>query len=211
MPACRSARCNVMGMATIGDDFAQPNPEPPIEVRRSARRQRSVAAFWEGGKVVVAIPAHFSAAQEREWVAKMVAKLQAKKLSGANKRRRKSTDMDLELRAMNLSQRYLRGRAVPESVRWVTNQNSRWGSATPAERTIRLSDKLIGMPEWVVDYVLLHELTHLLVASHGPRFWAEMAGYADLERAKAFLDGVSYATSRGLPAGTGSAEDSPED
>ena len=44
---------------------------------------------------------------------------------------------------------------MPTSVRWVSNQNSRWGSATPAEGTIRLSDKLRPMPQWVIDYVLL--------------------------------------------------------
>ena len=46
-------------------------------------------------------------------------------------------------------------------MRWVSNQSGRWGSCTPAEGTIRLSDKLQGMPVWVVDYVLLHELAHL--------------------------------------------------
>ena len=60
---------------------------------------------------------------------------------------------------------------VPASVRWVTNQGSRWGSCTPADRTIRLSTRLQGMPSWVVDYVLVHELAHLLEAGHGPAFW----------------------------------------
>ena len=94
------------------------------------------------------------------------------------------------------------GRARPASVRWVGNQVSRWGSATPAHGSIRLSDKLKGMPEWVVDYVLLHELAHLLEASHNARFWALLAVYPDLARAKAFLQGVAFAGSRGL-ASTG--------
>ncbi|MDN5670221.1 MAG: M48 family metallopeptidase, partial [Renibacterium salmoninarum] len=88
--------------------------------------------------------------------------------------------------------------AVPESVRWVGNQNSRWGSATPAEKSIRLSDKLQGMPEWVVDYVLLHELAHLVVAGHGPQFWALLTAYPKTEEAKAFLAGVSFALGRGM-------------
>lgn len=169
----------------------------PVVVRRSARRRRTVAAFWEEGTAVVAIPAHFSAAQEREWVAKMLLKLQAKG-QGLPSKRRGRTDADLMARAGHLSARYLGGRAEPDTVRWVRNQNSRWGSATPADRSIRLSDKLQGMPEWVVDYVLLHELAHLLVASHSAAFWAHLAAYPDLERAKAFLEGVSYASSRGL-------------
>ena len=174
----------------------------PVEVRRSARRRRTVAAFWENGTAVVAIPAHFSGAQEREWVHRMLEKLRLQGSRGlkAAGKRRAGSDTELAAHAAALSAQYLRGRAVPTSVRWVTNQNSRWGSATPSEGTIRLSHKLQPMPQWVIDYVLLHELAHLLVAAHNAAFWRLLAAYPETERAKAFLEGVSFATSRGLPA-----------
>ena len=57
---------------------------------------------------------------------------------------------------------------------WVSNQGSRWGSCTPARGTIRVSDRVQGVPDWVLDYVLLHELAHLLVVGHRPDFWALM-------------------------------------
>ena len=63
-------------------------------------------------------------------------------------------DGELAERAERLSDQYFDGRASPASVRWVTNQNTRWGSCTPAEGSIRLSHRLQGMPEYVVDYVL---------------------------------------------------------
>ena len=171
----------------------------PVEVRRSARRTRTVAAFWENGTAVVAIPARFTAAQEREWVHRMLAKLhkQGERPAAAG-RRRPATDEALAAHAGQLSAKYFDGRAMPTSVRWVSNQNSRWGSATPAEGTIRLSDKLRSMPQWVIDYVLLHELAHLLVASHNAAFWQLLEAYPETQRAKAFLEGVSFATSRGL-------------
>ncbi len=174
----------------------------PVEVRRSARRRRTVAAFWENGTAVVAIPAHFSGAQEREWVHRMLEKLRTQGTRGpkAAGKRRANSDAELAAHAAGLSARYLGGRAVPTSVRWVTNQNSRWGSATPSEGTIRLSHKLQPMPQWVIDYVLLHELAHLLVAAHNAAFWRLLAAYPETERAKAFLEGVSFATARGLPA-----------
>lgn len=174
----------------------------PVEVRRSARRRRTVAAFWENGTAVVAIPAHFSGAQEREWVHRMLEKLRLQGTRGpkAAGKRRAGSDAELAAHAADLSAKYLGGRAVPTSVRWVTNQNSRWGSATPSEGTIRLSHKLQPMPQWVIDYVLLHELAHLLVAAHNAAFWRLLAAYPETERAKAFLEGVSFATSRGLPA-----------
>lgn len=179
----------------------------PVVVRRSARRTRTVAAFWENGTAVVAIPARFTAAQEAEWVHKMVAKLQRQgERRAASGRRRPATDAALAQHAALLSAKYLGGRAVPTSVRWVSNQNSRWGSATPAEGTIRLSDKLRPMPQWVIDYVLLHELAHLLVAAHNSAFWKLLEAYPETERAKAFLEGVSFATGRGLD-GTGADAD----
>jgi predicted metal-dependent hydrolase len=55
------------------------------------------------------------------------------------------------------------------------------------------------MPGWVVDYVLLHELAHLVEASHGPEFWALLAPYPDLARARAFLDGVAWADGHETP------------
>jgi hypothetical protein len=161
-----------------------------------------VAAFWENGTAVVAIPARFTAAQEQEWVQRMLAKLQRQgERRGAANRKGPASDAALAARAEQLSARYLDGRAVPASVRWVANQNSRWGSATPAEGTIRLSDKLRPMPQWVIDYVLLHELAHLLVAGHNAAFWKLLQAYPDTARAKAFLEGVSYATARGLGDG----------
>ena len=49
------------------------------------------------------------------------------------------------------------------------------------------------MPEWVIDYVLLHEIAHLVTADHGPDFWALMSRYPRTERARGFLEGVAAA------------------
>ena len=89
-----------------------------------------------------------------------------------SERRRKPSDAELMKRARALSDRHLGGLAEPESVRWVDNQQARWGSCTPGDRTIRLSARLQGMPVWVVDYVLVHELAHLLEPGHDAAFWA---------------------------------------
>ncbi len=138
------------------------------------------------------LPARMSREQEAQWVAAMVARLEA------SERRRKPTDAALSVRAERLSAGYLGGRAKPDSVRWVDNQNGRWGSCTPSTGSIRLSSRLQAMPGYVVDYVLLHELAHLLEASHGPDFWALLAGYPKLERARGYLDGFSTAGQLGL-------------
>jgi predicted metal-dependent hydrolase len=156
-----------------------------VEVRRSARRRRTVSAYRDGDRTVVLIPARMSRAEEREWVAVMLERL------AKQDRKLRPSDRDLLARATELSRAWLAGRAKPASVRWVANQGSRWGSCTPADRTIRLSSRLQGMPSWVVDYVLVHELAHLLVPGHGPDFWALVEQFPRTERARGYLEGVS--------------------
>ncbi|NJP68818.1 YgjP-like metallopeptidase domain-containing protein [Streptomyces spiramenti] len=159
-------------------------PDGPVEVRRSSRRRRTVSAYREGGRTIVLIPARMSEDEERRWVSVMMEKL------AAQEQRRYLDDAELAARAEQLSARHLDGRAVPRTVRWVTNQQSRWGSCTPAAGSIRLSHRLQGMPEYVLDYVLLHELAHLLVPGHGPGFWRLLEGYPHTDRARGFLEGV---------------------
>lgn len=163
-----------------------------VEVRRSSRRRRTVSAYRaEDGTVVVLLPARMSAAEERHWVEAMTTRLER------SEARRRPSDAELEERAVRLSGRYLQGLARPVSVRWVGNQGQRWGSCTPSEGTIRLSNRLQGMPSWVVDYVLVHELAHLLEHGHTPAFWQLVDRYPKAERARGFLEGVSLVTGRG--------------
>ncbi|MGG5260051.1 M48 metallopeptidase family protein [Phycicoccus avicenniae] len=164
---------------------------PDVEVRRSRRRRRTVSAYRDGGRTVVLIPASFSAAEEARWVDRMLASLER------GERRRPVSDEALAARAARLSTRYLGGHARPQSVRWVSTMDKRWASCTPAEGTIRVSDRLREVPEHVLDYVLLHELAHLLVSGHGPAFWRLLASYPRLERSRGFLDGLAHAS--GMP------------
>lgn len=164
----------------------------PVEVRRSSRRRRTVSAYRDGERTVVLIPARMSRAEERRWVSLML-----ERLARQDARLRPSDD-ELVARARDLSRRHLDGRAQPASVRWVTNQGSRWGSCTPADKTIRLSSRLQGMPAWVVDYVLVHELAHLLVPGHGADFWELVDRFPRTERARGYLEGVSATADLGL-------------
>lgn len=178
-----------------------PPVEVPVEVRRSRRRRRTVSAYRnDDGTVVVLIPARMSKAEEREWVATMVARLEK------SERRGRPSDASLARRAATLSQRYLEGLARPVSVRWVDNQQHRWGSCTPSDGTIRLSHRLQGMPSWVIDYVLLHELTHLLEKNHTQTFWRMVDRFPKAERARGFLEGVALAAKWEM-----SSDDVPED
>ena len=150
-----------------------------------------MSAYRDGDRTVVLLPARLSKAEEEHWVAEMLVRLEARE-------RRRAPEHDVLLaRARQLAARYLPEVPKPVAVRWVENQQGRWGSCTPTDRTIRISRRLAGMPQWVLDYVLVHELTHLAVPQHGPAFWALVARYPRAERARGFLEG--FAAASGTP------------
>ncbi|MEU6132413.1 M48 family metallopeptidase [Saccharopolyspora sp. NPDC047091] len=170
--------------------------EPQVEVRRSKRRRQTVSAYRDGDKVVVLLPARMSRAEEKKWVAEMLSRLQRSE----TRRRSPARDSDAALaeRSRELSEQYLDGRAEPRSIRWVPPMRTRWASCTPSTRHIRISERLRDVPSWVLDYVLVHELAHLLVPGHGDDFWKWVNRYPKTERAVGYLEGLSAAANLGL-------------
>ena len=177
-----------------------------VEVRRSARRRKTVQAYRKDGKIIVQVPAHLSAEAERECIERMVASLDRRE------RRSQVGDDDLAARARLLDDRYFEGAAQPASVRWVSNQNRRWGSCSYRSRTIRLSDRMIGMPAWVIDYIVVHELAHLVVPhdGHGAAFHRLVAQYPRAERAEGFLRGFEYGRGSAQSSDSGGESESAE-
>lgn len=165
---------------------------PEVEVRRSRRRTRTVSAYRRDGKVIVMIPDRFTRAEEAEWVTTML-----QRLDRSEARRRRSDDQ-LMRRARELCRDYLHDKVAPTSVRWVDTMTTRWASCTTSTGEIRLSDRLQTLPVWVVDYVLLHELAHLIEPSHNKRFWHWVDRYPRSERAQGYLEGVAHAVAMNL-------------
>lgn len=153
-----------------------------VEVRRSARRRRTVAARLEAGTLIVYLPERMSKAEEAMWIDKMRRRLEARERRG-----RLNSEGDLERRAQEMNRRYFDGRLRWKSLVYVTNQRDRYGSCTIEDATIRLSDSLAGMPAWVRDYVIVHELAHLVVPDHSRAFWDLVERYPLTERARGFL------------------------
>ncbi len=160
-----------------------------VEVRRSSRRTRTVTAYRERDTIVVLIPQRMSKADEQTFVRDMVEKVLAREARATAPR----SDEALALRAQQLAATYLMPALdqmpEPAGVFWVTNQQQRWGSCTPSTRLIRLSHRLQPMPSWVVDYVLLHELAHLVEPAHSEPFWSLVNRYPEAEKAKGYLEG----------------------
>ncbi len=153
-----------------------------IHILRSPRRTKTVGARLVGNTVEVRVPAGLAVDRERELVDKLVTRLRAR-VSRAERLR----DEDLMLRAQELNRRYFEGKLPILSVRYVTNQHTRFGSCTPDIGAIRLSDRLARVPDWVLDYVLVHELAHLIQPNHSPDFWKLARRYPKAERAIGYL------------------------
>ncbi|MGH9093556.1 MAG: M48 metallopeptidase family protein, partial [Acidimicrobiales bacterium] len=79
------------------------------------------------------------------------------------------------------------GLPSPASIAWSDRQEWRWGSCTPAHGSVRISSRLAREPQWVLDYVIVHELAHLAEPGHGRRFWRLVERYPLTERARGFL------------------------
>jgi predicted metal-dependent hydrolase len=161
-----------------------------VEVRTSTRRRKTVAAHWEGDTIVVVVPHRLPARDRQAWADQLAARLVAARA------RRRPTDEGLAERAERLARRYLDGRAVPTAVTWSARQRQRWASCSPADGTIRVSDRLRDVPDWVLDVVLLHELAHLVHPDHGRAFHELADRHPRADDAAHFLAGYSLGLDR---------------
>ncbi len=156
-----------------------------VKIIRSSKRKKTVSARIEDGEFVVQAPAAMSDAELQPIIENLKRRLER------HQAKKQLDDDGLQRRAQQLNRQYFGGRLKWESIRWVTNQNkSRFGSCTPVNGTIRLSHRLAEMPAFVQDYVIVHELAHLLEANHGPKFWKLVNRFPRTERARGYLMAV---------------------
>lgn len=147
----------------------------PVEVHYKDKKHSS--GRLKDGKIVLYISGRLPAAVQREHIANLTERLQARHaapsppaldLPPGSVR----TDADLTARAAELNARYYG--FTYDSIRF-KRQKSRWGSCSLRTRRIYISDRLRGGPDELVDYLIIHELCHLRHANHGPQFWALVA------------------------------------
>lgn len=150
--------------------------ELSVDVVRSMKRKKTAQAYIVDGRLRVLIPAGLEADAEAALVEDLVRKAT---------RRVSSAGVDLDTRAAILAKRY--SLPEPTAIEWSNRQLRRWGSCTVSEGRIRISDRLASMPDWVLDWVILHELAHLAVPNHGPRFQEIVSQYELGERAEGYL------------------------
>jgi predicted metal-dependent hydrolase len=192
------------------------SPTRPVFVRHP-RARRYIVRVRPDGSVRVTIPARGSRREaeaflERQigWVEKQRKRLERKQAEHppaaedpavvrAEWARAKS---ELPPRLLELAAKL--GLAVARvSIR---NQRHIWGSCTRRGH-ISLNWRLVTMPGWVRDYVLVHELMHLKQMNHSPKFWALVAAACPEHRsARAWLNRLSLPGVTGPAAASGHCE-----
>jgi predicted metal-dependent hydrolase len=153
-----------------------------IKIVRSARRKRTVTARWANGAMEVLAPASMPEDQLQAMVEKLRQRLENRRTG-----RQLNSDAALRQRADDLNRKYFKGRLKIACIEYVANQNRRFGSCTPLDAHIRLSVRVGALPDWVRDYVIVHELAHLMEANHSDRFWRLAGAYPLAERARGYL------------------------
>jgi len=166
-----------------------------IKVVRSVKRKKTVQARKIGNVLEILAPAHLSDAELKPHIESLRRRLEQRQEA------RHLSDADLQQRAMEINQLYFQGRLKWDSIRWVSNQEKRYGSCHSRHGTIRISHRIASMPKFVQDYVLIHELAHLIEPNHSSRFWHLVNQYPTAERAKGYLMAVGLEKVEGVDAG----------
>lgn len=164
------------------DDFT-------VRIIRSARRQRTVSARLINWRLVeVRAPMVLPQSELDDIIKHLIENMKHKQ----GRQRRLVTDQELQRRAEQLNQRYFGGKLRWNTITYVDNQKKRYGSCTPQLGSIRISSRLKQVPDWVLDYVIIHELAHLIEPGHNASFWRLVNRYTLAERARGYLMALQY-------------------
>jgi predicted metal-dependent hydrolase len=162
---------------------------PEIRIVASPRRLRTVSARLVDGVLELRVPAAMSVAERQKWADRMRVRLERQL------HRARPSEEDLERRAVALNRRYFGGRLRWNSIAYADQQH-RWGSCSYTAGVLRISSRAAELPGWVLDYVIVHELAHLLVPDHSPRFWSVVNRYPQTERARGYLMALDHQAGR---------------
>jgi predicted metal-dependent hydrolase len=160
-----------------------------IKIIRSSRRKKTVSMREINGVIQLYLPLGVSERKELEYVQ------WARKRFEAGRRKKelkeKNAGKQLEQRAKKFNREYFEGKLSWEGIIYSTAQNGRmFGICDIRKKSIRISDRLLKMPKFVHDYVLIHELAHLEIPGHGHNFWEIVNRYPKTERARGYLMAV---------------------
>ena len=163
--------------------------EEIMEVRiiRSRRRRRTISARIVKDTLLVSAPQFLPPERLEKIISGFKVKFERKKIKEELDR-----SQDLKEIAASLNERFFGNKLKINSIEYVTGQNRKYGCCNYRTADIRISHRIGLMPQWVRDYVLIHEMAHLIEPNHSKDFWDIVSRYELAERAKGFLMGAGF-------------------
>jgi predicted metal-dependent hydrolase len=153
-----------------------------IKILRSRKRRRTVSGRVVKDILVVRAPENIPESRLEKVVAELKARIERKHL-----KEELNKHENLALRAKELNRQYFENKLNIDSIEYVTDQNCKFGCCNYRAGRIRISHRISAMPQWVRDYVIIHELAHLAVPDHSKAFWDIVNRYKLAERARGYL------------------------
>ncbi len=153
-----------------------------IRIVRSKKRRRTVSARLLKDVLVVRAPENIPESRLEKAIAELKSRIERKHL-----KEELNKDENLVQRAKEINLQYFENKLNVNSIKYVTNQNSKFGCCNYRSGSIRISYHISAMPQWVRDYVIIHELAHLVVPDHSKAFWDVVNRYKLAERARGYL------------------------
>ncbi len=155
-----------------------------IKITRSLKRRKTIGAQLINNILYVYAPYHIP----DEKLAKIIASFK-QKFTNSLLKKKLNNEKSLKEIAEMLNKKYLKNRLDISSIsiEYVTEQTHKFGCCNFQSKFIRISHQIAKMPDWVRDYVIIHELSHLIEPNHSKSFWDIVSGYKLAERAKGYL------------------------
>ena len=153
-----------------------------IKIIRSHRRKRTVSARMDKDVLLVHAPLMISHERLGRIIDDLRSRFERKKLKEELERKQ-----DLSEITAALNQKYFDNKLKINSIAYTHNQNRQFGCCSYREGDIRISHRVGLMPKWVRNYVLVHEMAHLIVPNHSKAFWEIVSRYKLTERARGYL------------------------
>jgi predicted metal-dependent hydrolase len=161
-----------------------------VEVVHDGRLRTRIHWEWNGNQVRVRVPRGVPQRELDRHITEIVENVKRRRA-----RVRARADKGLESLARRINREHFGGEISWHSIRWVGNMRKRLGSCTvggPTDGDIRISDRIKDWPEWVIAYVVAHELAHRKFPNHSQSFWAYLRRFPEAERARGFVQGVAF-------------------
>jgi predicted metal-dependent hydrolase len=153
-----------------------------VIVKKSTKRKKTIQAKMKNGVMEVAAPADVT----EKHLAEVIENFR-RRFAKREKERNLNEQGQLLQRARKLNLKYFNGRLEFTTIRYSMAQSRSFGLCYPKRGAIHINGCLSKMPQWVEDYVIVHELAHLVHINHSKEFWELVHRYPKTERAIGYL------------------------